>query len=106
MVFADVICSLWMIEMPKYYRDKIANHYLYFTSQCIIEAMHVHASDKQMTEYNSAKFFVMADGSTVLQRKGDLTDIEVNIIKRFIKENYLDMYKTWKEFGGKDFFGI
>ena len=92
--------------MPKYYRDKIANHYLYFTSQCIIEAMHVHASDKQMTEYNSAKFFVMADDSTVLQRKGDLTDIEVNIIKRFIKENYLDMYKTWKVFGGKDFFGI
>ena len=21
--------------MPKYFRDKIANHYLYFTSQCI-----------------------------------------------------------------------
>ena len=90
--------------MPKYYRDRIANHYLYFTSQCIVEAMHVHASDRKMTEYNSAKFFVMSDGSTVLQRKGDLTDIEVNIISRFIKENYKDMYKTWKDFGGGEFF--
>ena len=44
--------------MPKYYRDKIADHYLYFTSQCIVEAMHVHASDKQLTENTSAKFFV------------------------------------------------
>ncbi len=52
--------------MPKYYRDRIANHYLYFTSQCIVEAMHVHASGRKMTEYNSAKFFVMSDGSTVL----------------------------------------
>lgn len=90
--------------MPKYYRDKIANHYLYFTSHCIIEAMHVHASDRKLTESDSAKFFVMSDGSTVLQRKGDLTDIEVGIISRFIKENYLDMYKTWKEFGGGDYF--
>ena len=48
--------------MPKYLRDKIANHYLYFTSQCIVEAMHVHASDKHLTEADSAKFFVRADG--------------------------------------------
>lgn len=30
---------------------------------------------------------------------------EINIIQRFIRENYLDMYKTWKSFGGGDFFG-
>lgn len=51
--------------MPKYFHDKIANHYLYFTSQCIVEAMHVHASDKHLTEADSAKFFVRADGSSV-----------------------------------------
>ena len=90
--------------MPKYYRDKIADHYLYFTAMCIVEAMHVHASDRQLTEINSAKFFVKADGSAVLQKRGDLTDKEVSIIIRFIKENYKDMYKTWKDFGGGDFF--
>lgn len=63
--------------MPKYFHDKIANHYLYFTSQCIVEAMHVHASDKHLTEADSAKFFVRADGSSVLQKRGDLTDKEI-----------------------------
>lgn len=77
---------------------------LYFTSQCIVEAMHVHASDKKLTEKNSAKFFVRSDGSSVLQHRGDLTDREVSIIQKFIKENYLDMYRTWKTFGGQDFY--
>ena len=90
--------------MPKYYPYKIADHYLYFTAQCIVEAMHVHASDRKLTELQSAKFFVKADGSTVLQKKGDLNDREVNVIQRFIAENYLDMYKQWKEFGGGDFY--
>ena len=75
--------------MPKYYLFKIADHYLYFTSECIIEAMHVHASDTSLTEARSAKFFVRADGSSVLQKRGDLTEREINIISRFIKENYM-----------------
>ena len=90
--------------MPKYYRDRIADHYLYFTSQCVVEAMHVHASDKKLTEYNSAKFFVRADGTTVLQKRGDLTDKQIKIIEKFIEANYLDMYKTWKDFSSKDFY--
>ena len=90
--------------MPKYFRDKIANHYLYFTSQCIVEAMHVHASDRKLTEVNSAKFFVREDGSSIMQKRGDLTDSEITTIQKFIKENYIDMYKTWKDFGGKEFY--
>lgn len=90
--------------MPKYYRDRIADHYLYFTSQCVVEAMHVHASDKKLTEYNSAKFFVRADGTTVLQKRGDLTDKQIKIIEKFIEANYLDMYKTWKDYSSKDFY--
>lgn len=30
--------------MPKYYEFKVAGYYLYFTSFCVIECMHVHAS--------------------------------------------------------------
>lgn len=90
--------------MPKYYRDRIADHYLYFTSQCIVEAMHVHASDKKLSEAGSAKFFVREDGSSVLQNRGDLTDREINIIQKFIQANYMDMYKTWQTFGGGDFY--
>ena len=30
--------------MPKYYEFKVAGYYLYFTSFCVVECMHVHAS--------------------------------------------------------------
>ena len=29
--------------MPKYFAEKICGHWLYFTSHCLLEAMHVHA---------------------------------------------------------------
>ena len=90
--------------MPKYYPFKVADHYLYFTAECIVEAMHVHASDRKMTETNSAKFFIRADGSSELKKRGDLTDKQIRIIARFIQENYIDMYKIWKDFGGSDFY--
>ena len=33
-----------------------------------------------------------------------MPDEEISIISRFIKENCLDMYQTWKDFGGEGFF--
>ena len=56
--------------MPKYYEFKIAGYYLYFTSFCTVECMHVHASDRKLTESGSAKFFVKENGDTVLQKRG------------------------------------
>ena len=50
--------------MPKYYPFKICGYYLYFTSHCTLEAMHVHAGDEELTEKGSAKFWVRSDGST------------------------------------------
>ena len=44
--------------MPKYFQEKVAGYYLYFTKHCIIECMHAHASDRKLTEAGSAKFFV------------------------------------------------
>lgn len=64
--------------MPKYYEYKIAGYYLYFTSHCTIEAMHVHASDRHLTESGSAKFFVKGNGDTVVQNRGILTDREIS----------------------------
>lgn len=90
--------------MPKYYPFKVYGYYLYFTSHCIIEAMHVHASDSKMTESGSAKFFVKGNGDTVLQNRGVLTDREVIAIRGFIKENYLDMYAKWSEKSERGFY--
>ena len=78
--------------MPKYYEFKIAGDYLYFTSFCIVECMHVHASDSKLTEAGSAKFFVKDTGDTVLQNRGILTDREISKIQGFIKDNYKAMY--------------
>ena len=81
--------------MPKYYQYQIAGYYLYYTSHCVIECMHVHASDRKLTEAGSAKFFVNSDGSTVLQNRGILTEREIAKIQKFIQINYLDMYEKW-----------
>lgn len=58
--------------MPKYYEFKIAGYYLYFTSFCVVECMHAHASDRKLTEAGSAKFFVKENGDTVVQNRGAL----------------------------------
>lgn len=91
--------------MPKYYEFKVCGYYLYFTSHCVIECMHVHASDRKLTEAGSAKFFVKNDGESILQNKGILNDREVRIIQTFIKENYKEMYLKWSSLSEKGFYG-
>ncbi len=90
--------------MPKYYKNKVCGYYLYYTSFCLVECMHAHASDSKLTETGSAKFFVKGDGSTVVQKKGMLSDREVRIIQDFIKEHYLEMYELWKSDSDKGFY--
>ena len=90
--------------MPKYYEFKIAGYYLYFTSHCVIECMHVHASDRKLTESGSAKFFVWENGDTVLQNRGILKDREIRIIQGFIKQNYQEMYLKWAEYSSEGFY--
>lgn len=90
--------------MPKYYDFKVCGYYLYFTSHCIIECMHVHASDRRLTEAGSAKLFVQSDGSTFVQDRGILNDRELRSIQAFIRENYLEMYKKWQLLSDKGFY--
>ena len=90
--------------MPKYYEFKVAGYYLYFTSFCVVECMHVHASDKKLTEAGSAKFFVKGNGDSVLHNKGILTDREISKIQAFIKENYEKMYEKWAQYSENGFY--
>ena len=92
--------------MPKYYEFKVAGYYLYFTSFCVVECMHVHASDKKLTEAGSAKFFVKGNGDSVLQNKGILTDREISKIQAFIKENYEKMYEKWAQYSENGFYRV
>jgi hypothetical protein len=76
--------------MPKYYEFMICGYYLYFTSHCVIEAMHVHASDRRMTEAGSAKLFVRGNGDTEVKERGMLTDkdsvLSENLSKKTIRK--------------------
>lgn len=90
--------------MPKYYEFKISGYYLYFTSACTLECMHVYASDRKLTETGSAKFFVKGNGDTILQHKGILTDTEIRKIQKFIKEHYQEMYLKWSEYSQNGYY--
>ena len=90
--------------MPKYYEFKVAGYFLYFTSFCVVECMHIHASDRKLTESGSAKFFVKGNGDSVLQNRGLLTDREVSKIQAFIKENYEKMYEKWAQYSKNGFY--
>lgn len=91
--------------MPKYYDFMICGYFLYFTSHCTVEAMHVHASNRKLTEAGSAKFFVKNNGDTVVQHKGILTAKEIATIQAFIKDNYKEMYLRWSLMSKNGFYG-
>lgn len=91
--------------MPKYYEFKVCGYYLYYTASCIIEAMHVHASDRRLTEAGSAKFFVKGNGDTTIEKRGNLTDRDLRKIQAFIKENYKEMYLKWIAIADTGFYG-
>jgi len=90
--------------MPKYYDFKVLGYYLYFTSHCIVECMHVHASDTKLREAGSAKLFVKSNGDTVIAEQGLLTDREIRGIQAFIKENYKEMYMKWSSLSKEGFY--
>ena len=91
--------------MPKYYEFKVCGYYLYYTASCVIEAMHVHASDRKLTEAGSAKFFVMNNGDTTVERKGQLSDREIRKIREFIKKHYKEMNFKWQEIANTGYYG-
>ncbi len=90
--------------MPKYYEYMVAGYYLYFTSYCTVECMHVHASDRQLSEGGSAKFFVKENGDAILQNRGRLSDREIFKIQRFIKKNYQEMFMKWSKYSENGFY--
>ena len=90
--------------MPKYINDMVAGYILYFTSKCTIEAMHVHASDKELTEVGSAKLFVYDNGDTTIERWGTVNEKDMIKIQKYIKNNYKQMYEKWSQYSDNGFF--
>ena len=62
--------------MPKYFQYKVAGYFLYFTSHCIVEPIHAHASDSKLSEGGSAKLWLKDNGDTVIASHGTITHKE------------------------------
>ncbi len=90
--------------MPKYYQFKIAGYYLYFTSHCVVECMHVHASGRRLSETGSAKFFVKENGDSTIESVGTLNEREIRKVQMFIKNNYQEMYLKWTEYSKEGYY--
>lgn len=90
--------------MPKYYEFKVFGYYLYFTTKCIIECMHVHASDGKLREAGSAKLFVKANGDTQVMEKGAISDRDIRRIQGFVKEHYIEMYDLWAKWSDNGYY--
>lgn len=67
--------------------------------------MHVHASDRRLSEAGSAKFFVKSNGDIVIAERGKLTEREIRKIRVFIKDNYKEMYLKWAKRSQTGYYG-
>jgi hypothetical protein len=61
-------------------------------------------ADKADVVVNGYAFTRRADGDSVLQNRGILTDKEIGKIQQFIKEHYQDMYCKWAEYSKHGFY--
>lgn len=78
--------------------------FLLQVSVLLNECMHVHASDKRLSEAGSAKFFVKGNGDTELMKQGTLNDLDVRKIQGFIKEHYVEMYDLWSAWSDNGYY--
>ena len=90
--------------MPKYTNDVVAGYILYFTSKCVIEAMHVHASDKELSEKGSAKLYVYDDGDTKITEWGTVNEQDMKKIQAYIKINHKNMYDKWIRYSDNGYY--
>lgn len=67
--------------------------------------MHVHASDRRLTEAGSAKLFVKADGDTIVQNKGTVSESDMRKIRKYIKINHVVMFEKWAEYSKHGYYG-
>ena len=86
--------------MPKYFLYKVAGYYLYFTSHCIVEPIHAHASDSKLSESGSAKLWLKDNGDTIIANHGTITHKDMAVIRQFLKDNIESVKRSWKDFAG------
>ncbi|MCL1988035.1 MAG: DUF4160 domain-containing protein [Firmicutes bacterium] len=74
---------------------------IYFTTFDKGEPSHAHANYPVKVEVGAAKIWIMVDGETEVESVGKLSTKELKKTRRFLKENYLVLFKMWEERFGK-----
>lgn len=89
--------------MPDYCHHVFHGYHLYFTSSCVVEAFHAHAS-KDRKRRAAAKFFIRSDGSVVIAKPGRLDSQTLNDIVDYIKNNHVKMYAIWRTMSSNGYY--
>lgn len=91
--------------MVDYFDYKIEGCFLYFTDKCIVEAFHFHAKEhKKLPHKVAAKFFVGENGDVSVEKRGDLSDMQITALIKFIKLNHEKMFAVWAESSDQGYF--
>lgn len=80
--------------MPDFCPNIFGGYHLYFTSSCVVEAFHAHASVDRR-QGSAAKFFIRSDGSVVVAKRGRLSSKTLRDIMDYIRNNHVQMYALW-----------
>ena len=67
--------------------------------------MHVHASDRQLSEAGSAKLFVYKSGDTKIMARGTVNEKDMRKIQAYIKANHMLMYEKWVRYSDNGYYG-
>ena len=86
----------------KFLNLMVKGYKLYFTAHCINEPLHIHASDKQLTETGSLKLWMDMHGNTIIAHQlHNIPDHIVTRIRRTVKLNRILIIEKWESYTGK-----
>lgn len=75
-----------------YLFDKVAGYYLHYAKHCVIECIPEAFKDVKQSAADYPQFLVRPDGSSLVHKKGCLTDNEICKLQNYIKLHYLEMW--------------
>lgn len=82
--------------MPKYFLNKIAGYYLYYTKHCVIECMHAHASDKISMIEKFSKFKSLLNYTIWKYMKCGQKTVEMDFLAKKSNHNKQKLQKPAK----------
>lgn len=82
--------------MGKYTKQKIANYWLYYNTECLNEGIiHVHANEPKPRREGAAKVWVHEDGTSTVVDYGKVSKKDMREIQDWIYDNVDLIQQEW-----------